>query len=437
MKHAITFPALRPFPVGRSLFGVGKTEKTSGTGYPIDSSAILFLAQATPEHTNVYRLTVQLREPVSAELLQRAAHRICRRFPTIIAGFRPDLFRYTVVPAAKAPVVRQDPGFLCTMGQEEIESCAYRIYYDQCQIIIEAFHALTDGYGAVASLRALLSEYLFLKYGLSSPERETLLLEQPDWQEELQDAYLYHGKPASDALPQRYAYRIPGAAPGQGLQKGRLHVSTQALRKAAKDSGVSVTSLVAGLMAESIMEIQQRCGPGKMPVRIMVPVDLRRQFPSGTLRNFILYTLPTLEPAEAALPRKQRLQRFQSQIRQQADKKFLAAQISRTAAVQRSPFFRILPRQWKCALTCLINHLMGEKNSSITVTNLGQVPLSEAMRDHIRWIDVDLTPRRQSPYNCGLLSCGDVTSINLTRFGSHRELENLFFDKVRQITAEA
>ncbi len=438
MKLAVTMPLLLPFPLKKPIFGAESIAKKPPAGYPLDSSAILFLAQATAEHTNVYRFTVSMHEAVDPTLLQQAAQRICPRFPTIVAGFRPDPFWYTVVPAAQPPLVRQDPGFLRTMGQAEMESCAYRIYYDRCQIIIEAFHALTDGYGAVASLRALLSEYVYLRYGISAPERDDLLLAQPDWQEEVQDAYLDHGRASSGALPQRYAYRVPGDAPGKEPGKACLHISTRALKQAAKECGVSVTSLVAGLMAESIMEIQHRHIPvfRRKPVRIMVPVDLRRHFPSRTLRNFILYTLPTLEPEEAELPRKLRLQRFQQQIRQQMDRDFLAAQINRSVAIQQSALFRILPRQWKCGLTCLINRILGERNSSITVTNLGPIPLSDAMREHIRWIDVYLTPRRQSPYNCGLLSCGDVTSINLTRFGDHRELETLFFDKLRQITAE-
>ncbi len=434
MKNATTIPFFPVLPGGRMIFGGRNAART----LPIDSSALLFLAQVSPDHTNVYRFVVTLQEPVSAEFLQQAADRICPRFPTILAGFRPDAFGYTVAPASQAPRVCRDPGFLRTMGPEEIESCAYRIYYDHCQIIIEAFHALTDGFGAVASLRALLGEYIYLRYGDSTPERQAFLLDAPDWRGELQDAYQDHGKAASGALPQRRSYRIPGTGASRETHWARLHVSTQSLRNAARSCGVSVTSLLAGLMAESVMEIQNRhaVSRGRKPVRIMVPVDLRRQFPSRTLRNFILYTLPTLEPEEAALPRKLRLQRFQEQIRQQMEKGFLAAQINRTVMLQKSPFFRILPRRWKCVLTCLINRLFGERNSSITVTNLGPLPLSDSLRQHIRWIDVCLTPRRQSPYNCGLLSCGDITSINITRFGTRTELEELFFGKVRHLLEE-
>ena len=97
--------------------------------YAVDNSAILYLALMRKRHTNVYRFTMTLKHMVDPVLLQQAVDRTYKRFPTIIAGFRPDFFQYTLIPAAAAPVVRPDPGCLVTMTPEEIQTCAYRIYY--------------------------------------------------------------------------------------------------------------------------------------------------------------------------------------------------------------------------------------------------------------------------------------------------------------------
>lgn len=43
--------------------------------YPIDNSAILYLAQMRKNHSNVYRFCATLTEPVCPELLQKAADR--------------------------------------------------------------------------------------------------------------------------------------------------------------------------------------------------------------------------------------------------------------------------------------------------------------------------------------------------------------------------
>ncbi len=405
--------------------------------FPIDCSAILYLAQMRPDHTNVYRFAAELTEPVDPQLLQQAAERICPKFPTILAGFRHEFFSYAVVPVEKAPTVRRDPGLLHIMTRREIESCAYRIYYDHCQIIIEAFHALTDGFGAVASLRALLGEYVHLKYGVSVPEREALWDPQPDRQEELKDAYRVYSGEKSGSLPQAYSYQLPKQDVSTQVHTATMQIPTRQLRKAAKHWGVSVTALLSALMAETLMELQQHyTGARSRPIRIMVPVDLRRQFPSRTLRNFILYALPTLTPEESVLSRSQRLFRFQEQLRCQMEKSFLSAQITRNVKIQNSIFFRLLPRTWKCTLMRICYHFFGETNSSITLTNLGPIAVSEMLRKYAASIQVHIMPRHNSPYNCAVLSYGDMSRITITRFGSGKLLETAFFEKLDQILRE-
>ena len=70
------------------------------TTYAVDNSALLYLALMRRRHTNTYRFTMTMTEEVDPVALQQAMDRIYRRFPTIIAGFRRELLRFTVVPAA-------------------------------------------------------------------------------------------------------------------------------------------------------------------------------------------------------------------------------------------------------------------------------------------------------------------------------------------------
>ena len=55
---------------------------------------------------------------------------------------------------------------------------------------------------------------------------------------------------------------------------------------------------------------------------------------------------------------------------------------------------------------------------------------------HAAGIDVFLTPRRRSPYNCGIISLGDRTGICITRFCPDEELENRFFGMLRELTGD-
>lgn len=97
--------------------------------YPIDNSAILYLSLIRKHHTNIFRFTVTLTEPIQPELLQTAVNHVHHRFPTIFSGFRPGFFRYAQVLSEHPPVVQPDPGLLINMTPTEIARCAYRVYY--------------------------------------------------------------------------------------------------------------------------------------------------------------------------------------------------------------------------------------------------------------------------------------------------------------------
>lgn len=412
-------------------------KKTTFSQYAIDNASILYLSLMRKDHTNTYRFTMTLREAVCPETLQMAVDRIYRRFPTVIAGFYPGFFHYLQVPAKTPPLVQPDPGCLVTMTKEEIRSCAYRVYYADNTVSIEAFHALTDGYGAIASFTTLIAEYLRLKYGIHIPITNSLVdIEQSPMIHELEDAYLNYenGKPLH--LPSRYAYQLPGGCGDrETVRISSLRVPIPEILEAAHSHGVSITTLISSVMASSVMEVQQRyTGAAQTkPVRIMVPVDLRRLFPSQTLRNFILYALPTMEPQDQDKPISELLRSFSRQMHTQTERKQLSSIMSYNVKTQRSWFFQIIPLAIKCAVMRLAYRFFGESNSSVTVTNLGNVHLPEEMTQHVQHMEVILTPRVRSPYNCAIISYNGMLSINISRFPQKTELEEIFFRKLQGI----
>lgn len=399
--------------------------------FPVDNASLHFLSQVRKDHTNTFRFTMTLTETICPETLQLAVDRVYRRFPTIIAGFYPGFFHFYQIPAKEPPQVLPDPGILLTMTAEELHTCAYRVYYQEKTIAIEAFHALTDGYGAIASFTTLVAEYLRLKYNISIPVAHTLInLNEPPTFQELSDAYLTYQEGKPFLQPNRYAYQLPGRAPHlRSVLISNKTISTDALLTASRRFGVSMTTLLSTVMAQSVMEIQNcHASPKRIkPVRVMVPVDLRRMFPSLTLRNFILYALPTMEPSDLTRPLSERLNKFRDQLKQQIERRRLASIMAYNVRAQESWFFRWIPLSIKRLILRIGNRFFGEVNSSVTVTNLGNVTLPQEMTAYVQRIDVTLTPRIRSPYNCAVIAYNGNLSINISRFCLEPELETVFF----------
>lgn len=404
--------------------------------FSIDNSALLYLALMRKRHTNVYRFSMTLKHPIDPATLQQAVDRVYRRFPTIIAGYRPGFFQYTMVPTPQPPQVRPDPGCLIPMSRKEIRTCAYRIFYSGKVIAFEAFHASTDGYGAVASFTTLVAEYLRLHHEAEIPVCNTLLsLQDAPQSHELADSYLEHGKVRPLHLPSRYSYQLPGeyTEPLVHLHTGSY--STQRVLTAARAHGVSLTAFLSGIMASAVMEVQQRHRQKLQPVRIMIPADLRRMFGSTTLRNFILYALPTMEPGDENLPLRELLGKFQTQIKDQLEPRSIAARIAYNVRSQNSLFFRIAPLSLKRFILRTVYKYFGESNSSITLTNIGNVQLPAEMAPFVEDMHCILTPRAGSPYNCAVIALDGKINITLSSFCTDTELTQIFFGKLEAAMA--
>ena len=252
---------------------------------------------------------------------------------------------------------------------------------------------------------------------------------------ELEDSYLVHQEGEPKHLPSRYSYQLPGVYNEPRVYPCSRIYHTDKVLAAARKYGVSMTSLLSGIMASSIMDIQTSHAKALKPVRIMVPVDLRRIFGSKTLRNFILYTLPTMEPGDEKLPLHDLLHRFQHQIKEQLDPHRLASIMAYNVRTQANVVFRHIPMGLKCAVMRLAYKFFGESNSSITLTNIGNVKLPEEMAPHVETMQCILTPRAGSPYNCSVIALNGRLTITFSRFCQRPELESVFFAKLDEILA--
>lgn len=409
--------------------------KTIFREFPVDNASVLFLSLLRPYHTNNFRFSAVLRHPIRPEILQHAVDRIHPRFPSVIAGFRQDFFHYTQVAASEPPKVQPDPGLLKPMTQDELRSCAFRVYYRECTIAIELFHALTDGSGAIAVLTALVGEYLRLAQPgevISAP------LGEPQ-EQEVVDSYLELSKAAPKRLPSRFSYLLPRPDDADWTVRGSsLTLLTAPLLAAAHRYGVTLNTLLTALMASTVMEMQvKETGCSQLnPVRLMVPINLRKMTGSRTLRNFSLYALPTLEADQRDLPFSELCKIMDAQLKEQLSPENQKAMVSANVRTQNLWIYKALPWALKQIGLRIGYRFFGESNSSLTLTNLGLVRMPEEIAPHVVDFVCQMTPRVSSPYGCTILSFGDKITFNISRFCPTDELGEVFFRKIREIGEE-
>ena len=411
--------------------------KTAFREFPVDNASILFLSLIRPYHTNSFRFSMKLTQPIQPEVLQEAVNRVTPRFPSVIAGLRQDFLHYRQVAAATPPQVLPDPGLLKPMRSEELKTCCFRVYYQDCTVSIEAFHALTDGYGAITTFTTMMAEYLRILHGLDTPISLTRL--DPDaapQEQEVVDSFLDMADAPARHLPSRFSYLPPCPEnPDWQVRASSLTLDTKQLLDAAHRYGVTLNTLLTTVLASAVMDlqVQQQDSRKLKPVRIMVPVDLRRMIGSRTLRNFSLYTLPTMEASQKDLSLKDLAAVFGDQLKQQLSKESLSCMVSYNVRTQNAWYFRFIPWKMKAAALRLGYRFFGESNSSLTLTNLGLVKIPEEMQPYVTDFQCWLTPRVSSPYGCTVLSFGNKVTLNMSRFGEQDLVGELFFQKLKAL----
>ena len=414
---------------------------------PLDNAAKIYPAARNQNWSNVFRLSATLTEAVDAEILQSALDVTVRRFPSMAVRLRRGFFWYYLEQLQSAPKVRGEHSYpLARMPKEETRQCAFRVIAYGNRIAVEMFHSLTDGNGALIFLKTLVAEYLHQKHGLWIPAEHGVLgrLEEPV-PEELEDSFLKHAGTVPASRKASDAYKLTGTLETDGfLHVTCLQMPVDVLLKKAKAQGVTLTTYLCAAMMLAIQEIQRKKVPEpsrQRPVKVLIPVNLRPLFGSRTLRNFVLYTTPEMDPRLGEYTFPEICALVHHHMGTELNDKKMRAMITANVSSEKSLLLKAVPLFLKNPVMKAVFNAVGERKSCLSLSNLGAVKLPEEMAPYVQRLDFILGVQSTSPYNCGVISWGNTLYLNLIRNIREPELEYALYRVLRElgvpVTAES
>ncbi len=400
--------------------------------FRLDTAGLIFPAVAHSDWANVFRFSATLKEPVDPKILQQAADDLRSRFPSFYVRLKRGLFWYTLQEVRKSPQIREDYAYPLTfMGRRERQTCCLRILYYRNRIAVECFHSLSDGRGGSVYLLSLTARYLERKYGLSVPAGPLILKAgDPPSPEETEDSFLKNAAPAAASRGEPRAYRLHGHREIRGFRHLTTGIlPTDELLSLAHRYQVSVTCFLAGLMARCIMDMQDQEAPRKRqrPVRITLPVDLRRLYGSRTLRNFSLVLNLGVDPRFGDYSLQELCTVISHQLAAENTPQHMAGIIASNVQPQQILALRLAPVGVKNAVMRLVYRRAGECGGCINLSNLGLVRLPAEMAERVERLEFIIGPQLSYPNNCSVVSYGGKTVISMIRNIRESELERRFF----------
>lgn len=415
----------------------GKEKAVRKEWYKLDLSAIVYPTLHRRDFSSVYRISCLIKEEVDPEILQKALDMTLPRFPTYKSAMRKGVFwRYLEPNNRPGPFVQPDVKNPCQpMHHRTNNRYLVRVYYYHNRISLEAHHSLGDGSGGMCVFLTLVATYLrLLGHEITNEGMVLDIHEQPD-PEELEDAYMkYANAKVCPPRPGEKTYRVRGTKePYYTLNIIDGIMSASEAIKVAKSHGATLTEYLNAVLIYALLQKQQQDFHVSLkPVRIAMPVNLRRFFPSKTLRNFITMIYPGVDPRLGDYTFDEIVKHVHNYMQYYINEKFLRGDITTNAMTQKNRFIRIVPLFVKDFVVRQFYTKVQDRNSSAGLTNMGVLKLPKDMQTLVERIDIYMGQPFSTRTNCAIISYGDTLTINFASSIIEADVERYFFRKLVQ-----
>lgn len=400
--------------------------------FKLDNAAKLYPAIRRAKWSSVFRMGMELTEPIEPEILEQALLDVLPRFPTFRVQLKRGFFWYYFQNNLRRPHVQPDVQNPCLHIEERKNArFLFRVRFYGNRISLEVFHSLADGTGGLVFLKTLVARYLFLRYQVLVPaEKGVEDITIPPQPGEREDAYLrYATSRKLRARKEDKAYQLAG----HPEPLSTLHIITGTLpldrvKALAKEKNVTLTSYLAAVYLYCLYRYQEEHkGRKTRPVKVSVPVNMRRFFPSETLRNFSLFVNPGVDPAYGEYDFLEILDQVHHFLQFEITAKRLNSQMAKNVNSEKMMAVRLMPLFIKRLALGAIFHAIGESRYTSALSNLGPVELPDAMLPYVQNVQFMLGKSLYNRINAAVCSYGNKLNITFSRSLERAEVERAFF----------
>lgn len=395
----------------------------------LDNAARIYVSIIGSRSPTSYRLTVVTNQKIVPDTLQKALDIIMPRFPYFGMGLYYGFFWNYLERLNYPPVIEKEHQVPCREFTKKRH--LFRVIYHECRISAEFSHVLTDGVGALFFFKSLIAQYFRLS-GCSFDYSDEL----PDpcsdpLKEEIEDSYeqFYPGRIPYAQTPVK-AFHVRGKL----LDKGDLSIisgtcSTESLLSKCKGLGVSINDY---LSAHYLWALYQARGSSLKDIRLMVPVNLRKMYPSKTLRNFFLTLTAQIRPSLGEYTFEEILRHVNLSVQIGVDNKYMNQQIARNVYMARHPLIRIIPLFIKLLVERWLYVHSGIERCSGLFSNMGSVRMPQSVSENIDRFICITSPTHILKHSLSAIGFKNNIVITFSSLVESAEIPRLFFTSLRK-----
>lgn len=395
----------------------------------LDNSAKIFPISAGKKYSTVFRLSVVMKEKINKENLKKAVNMALEVYKPFKVRMKAGLFWYYFEENQKEPVVEEEKDYPCQyINPRENNNYLFKVTYFENKINIDIFHSLTDGGNGSIFFREIIYSYLELMHQNELKcERTSRKIEY-----DTEDSYIKnYNKKAKSNNSSKKAYILKGKKiPLSAVSAIHYIIDLEALKKECKQYEATITQYLTAVLIHSIYEENYKKHNGKKPIKVCIPVNLKKYFQSKTVSNFFSYI--TVEANMQSLTTFEKILEF---VKNDFKKKLTEEEIIKTMSsnvrLGNNLIIKAVPLQLKKFLVRL-SYIEIRKYTSITFSNIGRVGIIGKYQDYIKYFLMLIAPESVEKIKCSSCSFENKMVFTFTSILDDVNIQKSFFNFLKQ-----
>lgn len=400
----------------------------------LDNAAKIFPSVTNARRHNLFRLSFELTEEVEPSILQEALNITIKRFAYFNVKLKRGIFWYYFEENKEKPLVYEErPFVLEPFNQLDNRGFLFRVLYYDKRISLEVFHALTDGYGGSQFLKTLVYNYLLLKgeklmsEGIILSDIETLTVEK-------EDSFLdnYHTE-VNQIRKETKACHLKGELyEDDWLSVITCEAKSEDIKRICVKYDCSVTQLFTAIIMKVAIKNKMMFDKTKRPFQVFIPADLRRFFPSKSLRNFSICIRSKINLNDN-LSFSELISIVKKDLEEELQTENLLTIIASNVKWEKMFLLRITPLFLKEIALKIGYENSGSAPNSFCLSNLGNIEIPSEMKKYVEKITFANGSSSQAPINIGVTKYSDKYYITFSSTLVKRDIQR---DFIRFLTSE-
>jgi len=398
----------------------------------LDNAAKIYPAVQSEELTSVFRLSAVMKERIRIGPFLKAVNLLEQRFPYYKMKLHKGFFWYYLQYVDENMTVKPDGGAVCRSFEKQ--ELLFRILVQGNKVSVEFSHILADGAGAFEFLKSLLMTYLETCDLIIPSKTAFHRPEEKPAEEEYEDAfskYVQANLPSPLKIPK--SFHLPfdlRTIPRYRALSFLIPVGE--IMATAKTYGVTLTVYLVAVYLYALQRISNnptlsRKHMRRRIFRIQVPVNLRRMYPSKTMRNFTLFVTPEIDLRLGQYTFEEIIKTVYHHMQLETDRKLINKIISRNVSAERNILLKSTPLFIKSLILHFTYKIAGTSRYSGVITNLGKASFGSGADKHIDYLQfIPPPPNKTLKVNCGVIGFDSKLVLSFGNITTSRELEREF-----------